>query len=810
MTMTHKFALKALTAACLLASQTTFAQSSLALEEVVVTAQKRAQSIKDVSISVAVMGGDDISDKAMIGLEQVTANLPAVTVAQNILSQFIFMRGIGTPGIAPGSEQSVGMFSDGIYLGRPTMARAPLMDIDRVEIMRGPQSIFFGKNTMAGAIGTYTASPTQEFEGKVSALYEPGDNEKELNLMLSGPLSDTVSGRLAVRKYDMDGYIENKFSEDEGPKQDDTTVRVKLAWDATDTISIEGSYEYNEFRSDGALTEVGSIENWTPAPDAAIQQNYALGRGLLALSSQLTGGLANVEDGVTALNNTYESQQVQALNAAMGLGLDEQMATLPSGSIYTESDSDLFILKAEQELGAHTFTGIYGYANFETSANCNCDNSPVPLVTAKPKEDYSQHSIELRLTSTDPDTLEYMGGLFYQTADLDFYESNDIGLSLVDLLTVMNGGTAQGLINISRDMRLKQETDTWSVFGSTTWHITNQFRNLLGLRYQQETKDATHVTQNYITGMTPTQYDAIGSPADALYVGMLDSYEHSYNDEIDDTTISWLLKFEYDITPDAMIYASVSNGAKAGGFDARNVGRNDAAGLDQWSFEEEEAISYELGIKQSLMGGRMQLYAALYHTTVEDYQVSVYLPPINFYVDNAAELTSRGLELETQFRATEELTISLAVAYLDSSWDSFKDAPCTEEQKVTGACARGSQDLSGEVNVFSPEWSGNLTLTHSTQLGEFYLDSTLDVNYSDSYYTESDLDENTKYDAWTTVDLRIALSNDDNNWQLALAGKNLSDEEKGNSRTDLAFMQGAYFTQIDRMRSIALQASYNF
>ncbi len=777
---------------------------SLQLEEIIVTAQKRQESVQDVSISVAVVDGGVVADKAMVNLQEVTANLPAVNVSRNVLSQYIFVRGMGTAGIAPAQEQAVAMFTDGIYMGRPSMARAPLMDIDRVEVLRGSQSIFFGKNTMAGAMGIYTKEPTSEFEGKVSALYGT-DNETELNAMLSGPLSDTVRGRIAIRKYDIDGWVDNTLpGAEDAVQSDDSTVRLKLAWDISDNALLKASYEKNEFDSTGLMTQIGKVADFASPRTTS----------LLGLVGLLSGGTEDFTLNDKMANDNSVERNNPLLSSVLGLS-PTQLASLPDSDNSSQTDTDLAIVTYEQELGAHSLTVVAGYAQYDTATQCACDNTAMPFIDVDTAESYEQSSLEIRLASRDSRPFEYMVGAFFQASELSYRETNTLGLPLLattwDKLNPLL--PAVEVPNIGRLIAHDQETDTVSLFGSVTWHVTPGFRSVLGLRVQNEQKDAVQISRGYINDLTPDEYDVLQA-TDPITQGITDpvgfqavfgSFEHRFEDDLDDDTVSWSVKAEYDLNADGMVYALVSNGSKSGGFDARSVLPQSLA--NTFSYDSEKALNLEVGLKQDLMNGRMRVNTALFRTKVQDYQVSVYDGTVNFFVDNAGELLSQGLEVDGSFRATESLTISGALSYLDSEWQSFPAAPATALQTLNG---QDTQDLKGERSIFAPEWAANLSFNYTKYLGAVVVDGTLDINYSDEFSTQTDMDPEGFYDASTTVNLRLALGSEDGAWQVALIGKNLTDEVKGNEGVDVPLLAGAYYFQIDRLRSWALQGTYHF
>ncbi|MFT5577163.1 MAG: iron complex outermembrane receptor protein, partial [Bermanella sp.] len=203
------------------------------LEEVIVTAQHREQSLQDVPVSVSAISGAKMIEAGINRLEDLQAYVPNLTVTESGISTDIFIRGIGS-GMNQGFEQSVGMYVDGIYYGRAQLARAPFLDLSRAEVLRGPQNILHGKNSIAGAVNLHTADPTEEFEGMVSGLYEPNFDERVFDLVLSGPVTDKVGVRFATRLRDYGGYVENLTLDRFGPQYDQQTFRLKVKWDVSD------------------------------------------------------------------------------------------------------------------------------------------------------------------------------------------------------------------------------------------------------------------------------------------------------------------------------------------------------------------------------------------------------------------------------------------------------------------------------------------------------------------------------------------------------------------------------------------------
>ena len=224
------------------------------LEEIIVTAKRREQSLQDVSVSVNVVSGEKLGDAGITKIEDLQAYVPNLTMSETGIGTNIYMRGIGS-GINQGFEQSVGMYKDGVFYGRAQLSRAPFLDLARVEVLRGPQNILYGKNSVAGAISIITAKPTDYFEGLVSLSYEPEYGDQVIDLMLSGPLTETLSARLAHRTRQLDGYVENIDAGDE-PVRDESTTRLSLDWQVNEDLDVGFMFEDGSFDVDGRQIEI--------------------------------------------------------------------------------------------------------------------------------------------------------------------------------------------------------------------------------------------------------------------------------------------------------------------------------------------------------------------------------------------------------------------------------------------------------------------------------------------------------------------------------------------------------------------------
>jgi iron complex outermembrane recepter protein len=770
------------------------AEEGFLLEEVIVTAQKREQSLQEVPVSVSVVTGDVISKTGMANLDELSTYVPNLSIAEGSQTTAITMRGLGS-GINQGFEQSVGMFIDGIYAGRDRQFRSPFLDVAAVEVLRGPQGTLFGKNTIAGAINLTTAKPSEEFEASIRTSYEPEYDEYSVEGIVSGGIAENLYGRLAVKQAESDGYVENTLTGRDGPSKVETVIRGTLVWEPTEDLSITTKYESARHDVGGEANVVDQSGGW----DALF----------------------------TVADPAYDGSDDYSRSA---------------GKEYSDNDSESLTVTIDYDIGEYTLTSITGYSAYEYVDQQDTDFSPLEVLTQVQDQEFDQWSQEIRLTSPLGDKFDFITGLYYQTSDLEHHRRLDADIGAlaggVPAVFTVNGGpggvnaahiadlldvaafiappltptnksaailtsAAQGLES-SRVADYQQDSEAWAVFGQGTWHVQENLHLTLGLRYTKETKEAKR-------SLALTEYGTENpldpsNPQDALRIALQGSIFGASDFDIkDDKTVENLspsFKAQYDLSDDVMLYASVSKAFKSGGF-------GETGSIDKFDFDDEEALAFEVGGKLHIMDGRGSLNFALFHTSYEDLQVSAFVGDA-FVVDNAAEATSQGVEIDGVFRVTEELTMTASMAYLDATYDEFENASCTmaQIQASGGGASSCLQDLKGETLAFAPEWSANVGLDHITNIGNnLELHSNLNLNFVDEQYLAQDLDDQALEESHVTVNARIALGNMDGNWELALVGKNLTDEEIRTFANDIPLMDGAFFTYMAPPRTVAVQFS---
>ncbi|MBE9540147.1 MAG: TonB-dependent receptor, partial [Proteobacteria bacterium] len=670
------------------------------LEEVLVTAQKRTESLQDVPISVSAMSGEKIEGVGITNLEELTLYIPNVNINQGHASPNLYIRGVGS-GSNSGFEQSVAMYIDGVYSGRGPLAAVPLaMDLERVEVLKGPQGILFGKNTIGGAINITTAKPSFENEGMVGALYSDDHAEQIYDVMLNGEITEKIAGRLAVRYDGMDGWWDNKLLKEQGPNSDNWYARASLLFDASDNIEVLAKYEYGDFQTDDKALVVYQSDQ---------PQNF------------------RAEDVIPIVDDQDK--------AAFDLGDNSEVRT------------DVGALTVNWDVGFATFTSISAYSKYDLKIQNNGDFTSTESLHRTKDENFEQWSQEMRLVSPGGETIDWIAGAYYEHAELrvsnttpvlDFALSGPIS---VEPVVVLPGTTVP-------PSRFDQDTVAYAGFGQLTYNLTDTVRLTGGLRFNHEKKELDKRAGGQI-GIRAISFGfpeiiVRARPTDGAIISDLRSHDWS-GLERDKDKWTWSFNTQWYATDNAMLYASISTGFKSGGYDEAYTDAGDTIRLSDDIFTgepngetipgadpsvleygDETVVAYELGAKMGLLDGAAELNIALFRSEYDDLQTSSLVGDV-FRVGNAGKAITQGVELDGRWAITEHLTLGGSLAYLDAYYDNFKGATCTIPQTVdpvaNPGCLKedgsnivagetGGQDLDGEDLLFAPEWSSNLNITY--------------------------------------------------------------------------------------------------
>lgn len=701
----------ALLAPCALAvSPAMSADDRGVLEETMVTATHREANLQDVSVAVTLLSGKAIAQAYLINaadLTQKIATLNAQTGATVGDSSFN-IRGIGTQAFSAGAEPSVSTMIDGVVLSRSGMAFSSMLDVERVEVLRGPQGTLYGKNASGGVIHIITRDPTPEWAGTVSATAIE-ENEYRVGGTISGPLGDTVGIRLTGQRVDDDGYATNVYDNSNLNGGENTSLRGKLSWHPNDDFDLMWSADY--YNSDcqcNALSVRAVLES---------DQREALLEELLP---------------VVPSDENFDSNNDQETR-------DE----------VTAWGSSLTMNKA---LEGYEVTSITAFRNWDNTQTVDVDNRPTNPLTlmldSPPHTEVDQFSQELRLSSKDAKWGHFVLGAFYFTQDNK-------------TRTVASHQLFGPIIPpIVSDSRVKVDSKNIALYGEMTYNISDTLRGVLGGRY-------THDELEF-------EAERIGG------AGIVFPLPHEpRGDDVSEDNFSPKVAVEWDASDSVMVYASYVSGYKGPAFDV-------AVSVVTDPVESEESDSFELGLKSSWLDNRLILNVALYYAEYKNFQAQALIDenpddelPAEFLLQNAGDISTRGVELDLIGRVNENWNMFGGLAYTDGRIDDFEAGNCSQGQIFRGECPDGSQDLSGGELPYTPKWKLTFSTDYNYSLPNLPFDllAVGSVRWQDDVLYQNSQDQNNIQDAYAIVDLSLAALEREGDYSVSVFVKNVLDED---------------------------------
>ena len=706
------------------------------LEEIIVTAQKRAQSLQDVPISMTAIDGKRMEDAGITSFAELSGFVPNLGVSENAVNTIISMRGISV-GANQSFEQSVGVYVDGVHYGKSRQIRTGLFDLQQVEVLRGPQGILFGKNTLAGAINVTTAEPAmgEGFSGKAALSLETDDGE-----MLEGHINyspaDNLGFRLAVRDRKDGGYMENNFATDANgapsamPTTDETIWRFTTMWDPTENVSVKFTHGESDFLRVGGPGMVTTFAPETNIP-ASNQVMFAV------MGASFPNYAADVASGEIGAFRDGRSNGGLALAQSLGRDMSSLEEKFEGTSTQT-SDSALRIdIELDNGYSLHSVTGRNKY---DYEDGMDADWLPVSFVGRSDISDYSQTSQEFRIASPTDRDFSFVAGGYWSKGEqnIDRTVIVDGTLGNPGLMKVITGlgdpaagtssflafskpqiagaligsadpatigaylGSATGAATVNafwgvdgmamwnqagRVSEYNLETDTIAVFFQGTYNLSDTLTLTAGVRYTEEDKEA------FAKADLTASYTGLATPNDSAFLAALQSasfgvWAHDFNEERSTDQVIPAANLQWAPSDTSKYYISYSEGFKSGGFNSVDDQNPEIAadgtvlrttpGIG-FEYDDESASSFEIGGKHVLMDGAMNLNWAYFNSEYEDQQVSTFVG-LGFVVANAASSEIQGIEMDMTWQATDELRLGLAMAFLDGNYGNFDAAGCTATQ----------------------------------------------------------------------------------------------------------------------------------
>jgi len=626
------------------------------LEQVTVTARRREEASQDVPTPITTLSGANLESQRIYRIQDLQQALPRVNVAyvHARVSSFA-VRGIGNNPASDGLEGSAGIYLDNVYLGRPGMAAFDMLDVEQLELLRGPQGTLFGKNTTAGVLNISTRAPT--FTPERSFEVSGGqDGYFQGKGSVSGPLTETLAGRLAFYRTRDDGYLNNRHDDRTLLGGEREGLRGQLLFKPNEDFSLRWINEYNTENSSSGSSVI-----------------YGAGPQFWRRAALVGAHPAEGESNIDGRQNVSVHQNASSLEANWNLA------------------------------GGYTLTSISAYRYWHFNPANDADQLDVPVINDFGYEVHDrQFSQEIRLASPKGEFFDYVVGAYAFKQDLGNRIFTDLG-PLADLNLI--GANLNALNNVNSKTNGKVDTESYALFGQGTWHLTERLDFTAGVRGTYEEK-AANVQRFAPTGggtavVIPGVVD--GNAIRAGQVGAYDSGDlHLHN-----AAPSFLTNLSYHFTDDVLGYASLSHGEKSGGVNLA-VGSAPSAGADSLLVGPERANDAELGVKSQLFDHRLQLNANVFWTGVNGYQATTYYQPpgsLTGYqlLTNAGTVRSRGVEFEATAVPLRGLTLNVNGSFNDVTYLSFKDAPCPAQTSGAATC-----DLSGERVAGASRWIGNV------------------------------------------------------------------------------------------------------
>ncbi|RBP48319.1 TonB-dependent receptor [Arenicella xantha] len=699
------------------------------MEEIVVTATKRAQTLQDIPIAVSVTSSETIERAQIQDISDLQSVVPSLRVSQlqsSTNTNFV-IRGFGNGANNPGIEPSVGVFIDGVYRSRSAGAISDLPNLERVEVLRGPQSTLFGKNASAGVINIVTAKPSGESAGQVSGtIGNYGQFIAKGNV--EAALSDTAAFSLAASTNTRDGYVENTNpgGGSDLNNRDRQSFRGQLLLNPSDATEIRFIADYDTIDEKCCATV-----------------NIVAGPTLGAI--QFAGGdlIANDRESLETKTNIDPNNQLD--NTGLSMQIDH--------------DFDSF-----------TFTSITSFRNVDSRYDIDADFTSADIITNEILSDIDTFTQEFRLTSTGGDKLDWMVGGFYFDESVEYQDDLPFGTQYrryLDALAIGAGapgaiGTVEAILGLPVGQAFGQvgqgfthqstlDNEAISLFGQFDFHLSDALTATVGLSYTKDEKQAsttqtradafsgvdrvelgTAVIFNALTGLAPTPQNfalvpsafqgalgAASNPATNPFAGLagfqflppyVDFPNAVESGESDDDELSYTFRLAYDVNDSLNVYGGVSTGFKATSWNlsrdaapfAEDVAALRAAGLIPANFVSgtrfagpEEATVYELGLKSSFERGSFNI--ALFDQSIKGFQSNAFVGT-GFNLTSAGEQSTKGVEFDLVYYPTDSLQLTLSGTLLDPTYDSFEGAgrdPLTGEVvDLTGVDPAGINEVS--------------------------------------------------------------------------------------------------------------------
>ncbi len=750
-------------------------QDAGALEEITVTARKINESLQDVPVAVSAFTAADLTARGVNSLEEIASYTPNVEFFASGISGKnsgqAYIRGVGQFDYLLSTDPGVGVYVDGVYLARSLGNLLDLVDIERVEILRGPQGTLYGKNTIGGAINVITRKPGDEFEANVEIRTGSYDRI-DARVNVSGPIiADKLAGKLAIGTKNAGGFGERPLVGDRAGDEESNAIQGMLDWTPADNFNVVFSADYT--RVNETFSQHHTEEINTAAP-------------LVGIYGALAGPLAGLH-GVPL--PVYDTSWITG----------DAYVDQSTGSNFNDQEIWGIANTITWEVAGLTLKSITSYREMDVSFGTDPDGSPAVIIDEVDVNTQNQVSQELQISGLSfNDRLNWVAGLYYLYEDAESTQNVRTYEGIFQAFEALPGpifplapglvcpaappapcaGGAGNPVNIALDIgrfsTLAQKTESLAVYGQGSFALSDKLNLIYGIRYTDEKKDFTYSATLLQSGVPQVPLTTVG-----------DSW----------TDVSHRIGIDYQWTDDLMSYFSAAKGFKSGGFN----GRGRSANAIQ-SYEPEEMWTYEIGFKSEWLERRLRLNGAAFYNDYTDLQFTLSAADANgaqvIIVGNAGTAEVKGFELELQAVPVEQFNVTASVGFLDAKY--------TEVDPGVGISVDNKL-------IGSPKWTAAIGGEYTipvTDLGSLGL--RIDYSHRSKVYFDAVNTETGAQGGYGLLNFRATFTNVDEKWSLTAGVTNMTDEVYKvmgiGVRDSLGFVSSIY----GRPREWFLQANYHF
>ena len=726
---------------------------SVLMEEIVVTARKREESIQDTPIAVSAFSGASLEARGIEKIDGIAAITPNMTFS-NINTNAgggsnasVYIRGVGQTDFIPSADPGVGLYVDGVYLARSIGSGRDLIDIERVEVLRGPQGALFGRNTIGGAVAIHTIKPHSEFDARVKVKVG-NDDRQDISGRVNIPITDSLFTSFSAAKFKQDGFVENPITGDDTGDDDTWALRGALRWEASDNLVIDINADYSEDDENGqprvSTSDPSRAVAFIP-PDSptgtgngGFQHNFFLGA-----NSPFNGPDAPFPpQGVPELRqfsncdatpDNIEGTNADCANAStVGLGKN-------TGTEDAYYEADIWGVAGTVEWGITDnlrLKSITAYRDLDSKFGHDGDNSPFYLSWVRDVYEQNQFSQELQLLGSSFDgSLDWILGGYY-------FEEEGENINPVDFAA------------IDIESGADYENESQAAFAQGTYHFLERWHFTAGIRYTDDTKDFI------VKGDIQTAFPIL-APPNVGRVTLIDNGTTRLDE--DDWTPMFNLAFDW--TDDLMVYATYSEGFKSGGVQQRNAG---VFGPKAPTYSPEYVDSYETGFKFSSADGGFVLNMAAFYADYTDIQLETLAPEgIAPQLENAGDAEIKGVELESRWAPTNNLFFEVAVGYIDA-----------EITDVDPDATDSGGPAEGDTVPYVPEWNYAVSAIYILDLADWgTVTPRVDYSWRDDVFFTPDNDPGNTQESYGIWNASISWNSPNDRYGVSAHWLNIADED---------------------------------